>query len=268
MNSSRLKTIVIAILALVNLFLLALLVARGVQEYAVRTRTETQLIQLYAASGVELPASLIPKETPHLAPADPTRSLGDEAALAEAILGRCAAEDVGGGIYRYHGDAGICLIRASGVVEATLERAVDDPETFCEGLFSAFGYAALYADIQGDGTGTVTAVRMLPGGMVFNARLELSFTNGVLTSVTGAFIPEVEPSEGENRISGVTALVRFLDYSNSGGEVCTAVTDVRSGYLLQSTASASQRLLPAWSITTDVNQYYINMNNAEVTREA
>lgn len=268
MNSSRLKNIVIAILALVNLFLLALLLARGVQEHSVRTRTETQLIQLYAASGVELPASLIPKETPHLAPADPVRSLGSEAALAGAILGDCAAEDVGGGIYRYHGEAGTCLIRASGVVEASLGRAVDDPETFFEGLFSAFGYAALYSDLQSDGTGTVAAVRMLPGGMVFNARLELSFTKNVLTSVTGAFVPAVETPEGENRISGVTALVRFLDYSNSGGEVCTAVTDVRSGYLLQSTASASQRLLPAWCITTDVNQYYINMNNGEVTREA
>ena len=76
-----------------------------------------------------------------------------------------------------------------------------------------------------------------------------------------------EPPEGVAGMDGVTALVRFLDYSRGSGEVCTAVTDVRAGYLLQSTASAAQRLIPAWCVSTDVNRYYVNMTSGEVTRE-
>ncbi len=268
MKTSRLKNIVIAILALVNFFLLALLVGRNVQERSVRSRTEKELVRLYAAGGVELPAVLIPRETPHLAAVDPARNRNAEAAFAERLLGACAAEDVGGGIYRYRGERGACLFRSSGSLEATLERPVGNRETFYENLFSAYGYAALFSDVQSDGTGTVAAVRMLPGGMVFNARLLLRFYRGSLISVVGSFVPDVETGEGSEGMDGVTALVRFFDYSKSSGEVYTAVTDVRSGYLLQSTASAAQRLIPAWCVTTDVNQYYVNMTTGEVTREA
>lgn len=267
MKTSRLKNVIISILALANAFLLVLLISRRAQERAARDRVETQLIQLYAASGVELPAALIPSEEVCLSPVDPVRSLSSEAAFSEAVLGACTPEDVGGGIYRYESEAGQCLLRSGGAIEATLDRAVDDPEAYYEALFSAHGYAALSSDAA-DGTGTVVAVRMLPAGMVFNAELVLEFSQNHLLSVTGSFVPPVEPVEHGEGVDGVTALVRFLDYSNASGEVCTAVMDVRGGYLLQSTASASQRLIPAWCIVTDVNRYYVNMLTGEVTREA
>lgn len=267
MKTSRLKNIVIAILALVNVFLLALLAARASQERAVRRRTEEELVRLYADAGVELPAALIPRETPRLAAVDLARDQNAEASLAETILGACAAEDVGGGIYRYRGETGDCLFRASGSLEASLERRVSNRESFCESLFAANGYAAEFSDVQSDGTGTVSAVRMLPSGTVFNARLLLRFYRGSLIAVEGSFVPAAEPPEGGEGLDGVTALVRCLDYSRGSGEVFTAVTDVRAGYLLQSTASAAQRLIPAWCVSTDVNRYYVNMTSGEVTRE-
>lgn len=265
MKTSNLKRIVIAILALVNVFLLALLISRGVQERAARVRAVTQLIQLYHANGVELPASLVPTREARLAPIEPARDLEAEAAFAEAILGTCAPEDAGGGIYRYVSDSGTCLIRASGMVEITLDRPIADPEAFLESLFTAYGYAPISSDLQ-NGDGTIVAARVLPDGAIFNAGLELRFFRGRLLSVTGSFVPAVEASAGGSGVDGITALVRFLDYSNNSGEVCTAVTGVRSGYLLQSTAFASQRLIPAWCVTTDVNDYYINMMNGEVSR--
>lgn len=268
MKTSRLKNIVIAILALVNVFLLALLAGRAVQERAARSRAVSELVSLYAADGVELPAALIPSEAPRLAVIEPARSPETEAAFAEALLGACEPEDVGGGIYRYRSENGTCLIRASGAVDAALELPAGDSETFLNDLLSAYGYAVLGSDAQQDGSETVTAVRTLPDGMIFNAQLILRFSRGSLTSVSGSFVPPVEPLEGSAGIDGITALVRFLDYSNGSGEVCTVVTGVSSGYLLQSTASASQRLIPAWCIETDVNQYYVNMLSGEVTREA
>ena len=268
MKSSRIKSTVIAILALVNVCLLILLVSRRTQERAARSHTVAQLIRLYSENGVELPASLVPAEELRLAAIDPARDLSAEAAFAEDLIGPCAREEVGGGIYRYVGQSGQCLLRASGAVEATLDRAVDDPEAFLASLFGAHGYAALYSDLS-DGSGTVSAVRALPDATVFNAELTLTFEGGRLLSAAGFFIPPVE-SAGERGggISGVTALVCFLDYSKRSGEVCTAITGVRGGYLLQNAASISQRLIPAWCVGTDVSEYYVNLTTGEVTRGA
>lgn len=267
MKTSRLKSTVIAVLALVNAFLLVLLLSRKQQERAARERAGAQLVQLFAAGGVELPASLVPMRPARLASVEPARDLNAEGAFAAALLGVCESEDVGGGIYRYDSSVGQCLLRASGAVEASLERDVEDPEAFAERFFDSFGYAALSSDLSG-GSGTVVAVRMLSGVMVFNAELHLTFSENRLVSVSGSFVPPAEAGGYGEESDGVTALVRFLDYSNGSGEVCTAISDVRSGYLLQSTASAAQRLIPAWSVTTDVAKYYVNSATGEVSRRA
>ena len=96
MRSSRIKSTVIVILALVNVCLLILLVGRKAQERAARSHTIAQLARLYGESGVELPASLVPTEALRLAAVDPERDLSAEAAFAEDLLGPCAREDVGG----------------------------------------------------------------------------------------------------------------------------------------------------------------------------
>ena len=268
MKSSHIKSTVIAILALVNVCLLILLVSRRTQERTARSHTVAQLTRLYGESGVELPAALVPAEELRLAAVDPVRDLSAEAAFAEALLGPCESEDVGGGIYRYVGRDGQCLLRASGAVEASLDRAVDDPDAFLASLFDAHGYAALYSDLSG-GSGTVVALRVLPDATVFNAELTLTFEQNRLLSAAGFFIPPTgAAAERGGGITGVTALVRFLDYSKRGGEVCTAITGVQGGYLLQNTASVSQRLIPAWCVSTDISQYYVNSSTGEITRGA
>ena len=267
MNSSRLKSIIIVVLALTNAFLLVLLIMRRTQEHAAHNRAVAALVQLYAANNVSLDGDRIPNGSLRLSPVDPSRSLSDEAAFAEAIIGPCAMEDAGGGIYRYVNSHGQCLIRSSGAVEAMSERVVEDIEAFYESLFSAYGYGALYSTVN-DGSGEVGAARMLPDATVFNARLTLTFSDYRLVSVSGSFVPPVEAATHSEGIDSVTALVRFLDYSKRSGEVCTAVTDIRSGYLLQSTASASQRLLPVWRIITDVSEYYVNSSGTEVSRDS
>lgn len=266
MKISRLKNTVIVILALANAVLLVLLLTRRAQERAARERTVEQLILLYAESGVELPRELVPLNALRLSAAEPARSLDSEAAFASALLGACSMENVGGGIYRYVGESGQCLIRSSGAVEAELERPVDDPAAFAESLFSAYGYLPLSVDIR-DGSGTADGVCTLGNTTVFNAKLSLAFRNGRLCAAEGVLTPGVEPAAHGEGISGVTALVRCLDYSRSSGEVFTAVTGVAGGYLLQSTTSASLRLIPAWQITTDVANYYVNAMTGEVSRE-
>ncbi|MBO4915294.1 MAG: hypothetical protein J5449_08825 [Oscillospiraceae bacterium] len=267
MNTARLKNIVIVILAVTNAFLLVLLATRRTQEHSARTRAVNELVRLYASGGVELSPSIVPRKSTLPAAADPVRDLDREAALAASILGECRMEDVGGGIFRYVGETGQCLLRSSGSVEAELERAVDDPEKFCERLFAEYGYSALSSDVY-NGTGSVAAVRMLQNGSaIFNAVLTLTFSEYRLTAASGSFVPPIETEESGEGIDGITALAGFLNYSEDSGEVCTSVQGIHSGYLLQSTASVSQHLIPTWCITTDASTYYVNIATGEITRE-
>ena len=244
-----------------------MLLNRHAQERSARERELAQLAQLYASNGVALSAAAVPEDA-RLSAVDPERDLAAEAAFAEALLGRCGSEEMGGGIYRYTGEAGQCLLRSSGMVEAALDRAVDDPEQFADRLCESFGYRLESSELTAL-SGTVRAVRVVSENVVFNAGLDLVFSDGRLVSVAGFFLPAAEAAAAaEKSMGAVTALVRFLDYSNSSGEVCTAITGVDSGYLLQNTAPAAVRLLPAWRISTDVNQYYVNMATGEVTRES
>ena len=64
METSRLKNIIILILALTNLCLLGLLTMRFTTGYAARDEARQQMVQLFAAEGVSLDGDLIPSTDP------------------------------------------------------------------------------------------------------------------------------------------------------------------------------------------------------------
>ena len=61
--------------------------------------------------------------------------------------------------------------------------------------------------------------------------------------------------------------MRFLDYRNASGVVCSEIRNVRCVYELQSTGS-SLRLLPAWRIDTDTYTYFVDCSSGEVALES
>lgn len=266
MKASRLKTIVIVILLLVNAFLLFLLLSRRAEQVQSYERSVDQLCALYERSGVSLERALLPKDSGvHLLSFE--RDSAREAAFAKALLGgEPSLLDSGGGVSRYSGESGSCAIRSGGSVESTLSRPVDDPADFCRELFRSFGYEQISSSLAG-GSGSVTGVRCNDERLIYNAALLLSFSDGVLTSASGVFLSELKESRRTDGIDAVSALVHFLDYCGASGVVCTEVSALESGYLLQSTSTSSLRLAPVWRITTDVNNYYVNCKTGEITRE-
>ena len=267
MKKAHLKNTVIAILLLTNFFLAVSLVTHVIRENAARRRTYEELEQLFASNEIQLSVQRMPDDEQTPAPVEPQRSLGEEMSFALDLLGPCSVEEVGGGIYRHTNASGQCMIRAGGAVEASMQRAVSSPDAFANDLFSRYGYRRV-SDEFADGRKTICGIRELSDMTVFNATLALTFSQDRLTAVDGFFIPKVETAPHSESMDAVTALVRFLDYSNANGEVCTSVEDVTCGYLLHNTAFASQRLLPAWRITTDVSRYYVNAVDGEVTRDS
>ena len=268
MNTARLKNIVILILLLANAFLLVLLFSRRAEENAAHERSVTQLTALFNADGIAFDSALLDDLPDTVLSVQPARDLAAEQALAEGIIGSVTSIDSGGGIYRYYSSDGLNSgsIEVDGALEAAVSRAVDDPAEFCADLCVPLGYRTF--DVLSDGARTVvTASRFVGELEVCNASLIFTFSGSTLTTVTGTFLPPIDTSEsGETALDAVTALVRFLDYRNASGAVCTGITWLSAGYLVQSTTSSPLQLVPVLRVDTDVYSYYVNIVSGEVSR--
>ena len=141
---------------------------------------------------------------------------------------------------------------------------MDDITEFCRQFCQQFGYEDLQFQVQ-NRTGSVTAVQQLSGVPISGCGLTLRFERGTLTSVSGAHVnlEDAVPAPAE-RMTCVTALVRFLDYRTTAGIVCGAVEGARCVYELHS--GPSLRLLPMWRIDTDTYTYFVDCATGEVTR--
>ncbi len=264
MNTIKLKNIVISILVLLNACLLFLLVSRTSTAQQDYERTVAQLVSLYDSGEVALFADAIPRGV-SLPEAEPKRDMSAEARFAETLLGEGLSVDSGGGIYHYRSESGSCTFRGSGSVDALLSRKVDDPAAFCRKVCADFGYGELYELLDASG-GMVTAVRMLDDAPVYDCTLTFRFRENTLISVSGIFLSLPSSFEHYSASDPITALVRFFDYRSASGVVCTEVTGVRCGYLLESGSSGTQRLLRAVCIDTDVYSYCVLEENGEVLR--
>ena len=265
METYRLKNIAIMLLLLLNGFLLLLVGYQHFQERRTETETAQRLRELCESSRLTLSSSLdltsLPLPTMTL-----TRRAETEQAMASSLLGgETISSSQGGGIYSYEAESGSIQFRAGGTFYGSrMDVQVENIEAFCQDFFQQFGYEDPQFLLT-DGTGSVTAVQRAGEVDVIGSGVALSFEEGALTSVTGSHIPpESASTETEKtEMTCVTALVRFLDYRNASGAVCSEVKDVHCVYQLQGVSSP--RLLPVWQIDTDTNTYFLDCRTGEIT---
>jgi len=265
METYRLKNIAIFLLLLANGALLLLVGYQQLQEHTTEQETARRLRELCEASQLTLSGSLDLTGEP-LASLALSRQAETEQSMASCLLGsEAAAASQGGGIYSYEAASGSIQFRAGGSFYGShMAVPVEDVRTFCQDFFRKFGYADPQFQVE-DGTGTVTASQKVGGVDVMGSGVVLSFEDGTLKSVTGSHVSldsasvEMEKSE----MTCVTALVRFLDYRNASGVVCSEVRDAFCVYQLQ--GAAGPRLLPVWQIETDTNTYFVDCRTGDVT---
>ena len=266
METFRLKNIAILILLLLNAGLLLVIGSQRWQARRAESYTAKQLSALYEASQLTLDHHLRLMQQP-LSPLTLSRHTDSEQAIASYLLGGSAiSSSQGGGIYSYENDCGAVQFRSGGSFDGSrLSLTVDNITDFSRQFCDQFGYTDLMIDVR-DCSGAVYAVQEIAGVMIYGCNITIRFEDGVLTSVSGAHV-NVEDAAVENadRINCVTALVRFLDYRNAAGIVCSEVTDIQCIYELQTTTS-TVRLLPAWQISTDTYSYFIDCLTGEISR--
>lgn len=266
MERSRLKTIIILILALLNVCLLGSLVLRNAAERESRRQTAEQLVSLFASDGITLGADTISSKTP---PAGQTlsRSTNQDLALVSAFLGSSpTVTDQGGGIYTYGSDAGAARCSSNGTFDIIGTQIEEDAEDFCRKFCRKNHYQDLTFLLDETGSGTATAVRYYDKYPVFNCTITFAIESGAVTKVSGTHLPDMAvEASGEEPLSAAAALSIFWDMRRESGALVSVITEMYLCYELQSTATSPMTLTPAWCIVTDTALYYVNCYTAAVT---
>lgn len=149
-----------------------------------------QLVSLFAADGITLDPDVISDETPPSS-RSLTRSTDLERRAAALLLGSSlSSSDQGGGISSYSSNRGAVQFRSGGSFDASGTLCQEDPTGFCQDFCREFGYSKPVFQLDTTGSGTGTAVFLCDGLSVYNCTLTFTFTEGVLTSVSGILLPQ------------------------------------------------------------------------------
>lgn len=259
MDGRRIKTLVILILLIVNLFFGGILIAQRAQLRGMEAREREELAEVMSAAGIELPPDIIPRAKA-VRRCSVSRDASLELAFAEALIGEAAPVEQGGGIVSYENENGRATFRSGGEVEAVIyDKSALSASTrasdYVAGLLSGLGFEA-------KGSSLVSSV----GGLrVFNCVLTATAADeGVVIEgrrVTAA------PSEGEEAasVSPYTALMAYLRAVSADGSVVRQIAAVEQGYVFEYSASAGT-LEPVWMIESDGGEVYISAVDAEIIR--
>jgi hypothetical protein len=272
---SKLKNIVILVLALVNVLLLALVLPLQQERRQQEALAMENLHALFDQYGITLHVESLPATeslyTLEFSPETDAALPAVQALLGEMVL---AQDDSTQYLSLYRSDLGQCQISRSGQLEARLvdREAENDLSKAVSEYLEDMGVevAAVSAPNRiSAGVYTVQAVQQLLGVPVFSSTLEFTFHNSVLTRVEGTVYfdtTNLYRTDDVTCISCADALVAFLSNRDALGWVGSTVSGVTQGYLRTETASATLvRLVPGWQISTDTGSFWVNGITEQVT---
>lgn len=263
MDGSKIKNIVLLILFLTNVFLLGMLLTDYSEKRAAEEEGWEQLTAIFEENGIAL-SPTVQKEEP-LKPYSLRRDAEGERAAVEKLLGNLEFLDMGGNIYFYNGVDGQATFRGTGefdiVLQAGVVSAGNEPVQAACGVLKklGIGYDRDRADVKAERSMTVVTIPVCWQDIqVFNAQVTFTFSSETLILISGRRLPDAESGQGSVGLPPKTLLMDFLRAVNEGGYVCSEVTEMQCGYIMNVPVSGDVELVPVWRIGTDVGDYYFN----------
>lgn len=121
---------------------------------------------------------------------------------------------------------------------------MEKPEVFVKKYCPA-QYAFTAAETVGERT-VITATPYVDNLPVYSAAMEVRAAGpGLLCSASGFFIPASGSTIGDAQAIGkCSSVIYLIDYCNEAGRICNTISEISSGYVLQSTASVPLLLSP------------------------
>ena len=270
MEWSKLKNMILIILAATDLFLLAFVVQRELQNSQFQRQAREDAIRFLSDRGVQVSEEQIPSRM-ELLPQRAERNLETERTLAVRLFGEdVQMEDRGGGVYRYFNVNGSIQFHSDGAFSAHFSAGNfpvgEDQIAYCQRLLARLDFDA---ELVGETETRLTFRQLWENRPLFTQQVTMEISGGCLTAITAGRrllgAPTPEPSEP---ITVPTALIAFLNGVNLLGDVCNRIDSITPGYVASVTLSGPMTLTPVWRIATDTGSYQLDVMSAELSRVA
>jgi len=269
MSIARLKSLVIAVLLLINIFFATDIVWDRISDAAQQARTIGELRVVMESSGLALSVNAI-GDVAVLDAYTTSQDAFAEAVIARAILGDCApVQSESGQIYA--GENGTATFNSSGrfIIEMTeaVFSAEASPERAARKLLKSMGIntAEPVASVFGNTT-IVVALCSWRGSQIFNCTVSFTFVGGELVNITGRRPSGMSEAHSGDSISLPTALLSFLRFNKAQETEAGEITSIEPGYRMNVDAFGDGMLIPGWLIKTDAGDYFANASSGEIQR--
>lgn len=267
MDSRKLERILILILALLNVFLLAVVISDSVQTRRSAAETAARLTEMLSRSGIEASEDAVRlRQAPQ--PCTLTRDLTAEQRLITRLVGENRPTELGGNIVTYAGARGQAQLRGSGETDILLETDAvpvrGGMTRTAQRLLRSAGIRTLPVGEASEERQELTLCATLDGCPVYNALFTVEFAGDSIYMITGTrLFDTVSRSDGAPVLDSVTVLIRFLELVREGGYICSRIDAVESGYLQTVVRSGETELAPVWRIVTDAGAFLIDAATGE-----
>ena len=266
---SKMKNIILVILAITNLALLALVGGNAIQGRRLLSQAREESIQFLRNRGVEVDESLIPQSM-ELLPQTVERDLESEQRAAAALLGSpVSAESRGGEVYRYFNAKGSIQFHNDGTLSAQLEEGAfpvgGDRAEGCAALMERMGFQGTVLGEEGD---EVTFRQTWKGIPLFTQQVTLVCRGGNVSAIAAGrqLVGKPQTDATRETVTVATALIDFFNGVGALGDVCNRIDAIEPGYAATASLSGPIVLTPVWRVTTDTGAYQLDTVTGGVTR--
>ncbi len=276
MQWSKIKSIIILILALLNAFLLVFTGTREVRSARYREEARTGAVAVLEKNGIRFLPESIPAELGLRALAVERERIGvHEEAMAQALLGPVRRQDREGDLQvTYTSELGSADFYSSGRFLFRLEPGAiplngEAPRRHAARCLDLLAFDGELAGVETAGETTVVTFRQRwEGSPVFSCLAVFTYEGDGLRAVDAQRISgQAAPAEGEEPLSTASVLVRFLAGIHDGvASVCNEIRELTPGYQANLSRPVTY-LSPVWRIVTDTGVYYMDGVTGTITPE-
>lgn len=266
MDKSKIKNFIIIILALVNVFLLAIVISGAREKQEADASRKEALENVLAEKGLTLnPDIALPENIPPLISLQ--RDMDDEYRSISALIGKSTPLVQKGNSYFYDGPYGKATFSGTGEFNVSLEPGViskgRNPVDAAKSVLKKMDLecSSIEPIVEDDGSKTtVTLHCSWDKTAIQDAIIKFDFNSEYLWLVKGTRPLDVKHSvqSSEDFPDSVTIIMNFLEYISNTGYVCSEISDLRIEYSMNSTISGICVLKPVWCIETNSGSNYID----------
>ncbi|MEA4894117.1 MAG: hypothetical protein VB064_02525 [Oscillospiraceae bacterium] len=266
MDKSKIKNFILVLLAVVNAFLLYIVITNDIEEHKAQASRMEALEKVLAEKGITLSSDIELSETvPPLLYL--SREVDTEQRSLASLIGTCTAVDKGGNIFFYSGPNGEGKFRGTGEFEIELNSGVitkgRDPVGAAKTALKRLGLDCSDIEpvvtVEGSET-TVILCCSWEGTSIYNARVTFVFCSDDLQRISGTRPLDVKSGikSSETYPDSVTVIMSFLQSVHQTGFICSEINSLKIEYNMYSTVSGNCTLKPVWCITTNSGPFYID----------